>query len=84
MDGDLTLVAPYLQLILSALWKQAVTENDQAPMLTLRNYQQGILSGEFMEGFLSRQMAQLKEWNEASVQSGLTLDLLIPAYLCIG
>ena len=76
MDGDQTLVAPYLQLILSALWKQAVSENDQAPVLSLRNYHQGILSGEYMEGFLARQLAQLKEWNPPSVESGLALDLL--------
>ncbi|MEP6796469.1 MAG: AAA family ATPase [Saprospiraceae bacterium] len=75
-DGDHTLVAPYLQVILSDLWASAVVENAQAPSFTMRSYQQGILSGEIMDRFLNQQLASLKEWNKEPVQSGLALDLL--------
>jgi len=75
-DGDTALVAPYLQVILSSLWNTATTENAQSPLFTLREYQQGILSGEIMDRFFTQQMALLKEWNETPVLSGLALDLL--------
>ncbi|MGB4846622.1 MAG: AAA family ATPase, partial [Saprospiraceae bacterium] len=75
-DGDYTLVAPYLQVILSDLWTSAVLENAQAPSFTMRSYQQGILSGEIMDRFLNQQLASLKEWKKEPVQSGLALDLL--------
>ncbi|MGB3078846.1 MAG: WD40 repeat domain-containing protein, partial [Saprospiraceae bacterium] len=75
-DGDNTLVAPFLQVILSDLWSSAVLENAQIPSFTMRSYQQGILSGEIMDRFLNQQIATLKEWNKESVQSGLALDLL--------
>ena len=75
-DSDTTLVAPYLQVILSSLWKSASAENAQAPTLTLKAYQQGILSGEIIDKFLTKQLAELKEWFEDAVQSGLAIDLL--------
>ncbi len=75
-DGDTSLVAPYLQVILSSLWKTAVKENAQSPSLTLSRYQQGMLTGEIMEDFYTQQLTHLKEWNEAPVASGLALDLL--------
>ncbi len=75
-DGDTTLVAPYLQVMLSDLWSSAVLENTQAPSFTMRSYQQGILSGEIMDRFLNQQLTSLKEWNKESVHSGLALDLL--------
>jgi WD40 repeat protein len=75
-DGDQTLVAPFLQLILSSLWKMAVSDNAQSPTFTLRNYQQAVLTGDIMVGFLSCQLDQLKAWNATPVSSGLALDLL--------
>jgi WD40 repeat protein len=75
-DGDTSLVAPYLQVILSALWEKAIQDNSQSPMLLLRGYQQGMQTGEIMEGYFTRQLAQLREWNETPVVSGLALDLL--------
>ena len=75
-DSDVTLVAPYLQVILSSLWETAYAENSQTPTLTLKAYQQGILSGEFLDTFLARQLDQLKEMYPEPVQSGLVLDVL--------
>jgi tRNA A37 threonylcarbamoyladenosine biosynthesis protein TsaE len=75
-DGDTTLVAPYLQIILSSLWDKAIKENPQSPAFTMHSYQQGMMSGDIMERFYNQQVAQLKAWSEAPVQSGLALDLL--------
>ena len=75
-DGDTSLVAPYLQVILSSLWNTAVKENAQLPLFTLRGYQQGMLTGEIMEGYYTQQLTQLKAWNDHAVASGLALDLL--------
>jgi WD40 repeat protein len=75
-DGDISLVAPYLQVILSALWEKAIKENAQNPSFTLQAYQQGMMSGDIMDRFYIRQLTQLKSWSEAPVQSGLALDLL--------
>jgi len=75
-DGDKSLSAPFLQLILAELWKQAILENAQSPIFTLRHYQQGILSGDIMDDFLTRQLEQIKIWNKDPVESGLALDLL--------
>ncbi len=75
-DSDTTLVAPYLQVILSYLWSSATAENAQTPYISLKVYQQGILSGEIIDKFLIQQLAQLKEDFEEPVQSGLALDVL--------
>ncbi|MBK9104654.1 MAG: AAA family ATPase [Saprospiraceae bacterium] len=75
-DGDVSLVAPYLQVILSSLWNIAIKENAQLPLFTLRGYQQGMMTGEIMEGYYAQQLTQLKSWNEGAVASGLALDLL--------
>jgi WD40 repeat protein len=75
-DGDTTLVAPYLQVILSSLWKAATQINTQGPSLTLHGYQQNMLTGEIMDTFFMQQLTILKESNEAHVASGLALDLL--------
>ena len=75
-DSDTTLVAPYLQVILSFLWNTVTKENAQAPYMSLKTYQQGILSGEIIDKFLSEQLTQLKKDFEEPVQSGLALDLL--------
>ncbi len=76
MDGDKTLVGPFLQLILMSMWKTALAENEQAPVFTLRSYQQSTISGEIMDGFLTKQLDQLKGWKNEPVESGLALDLL--------
>jgi len=75
-DGDTTLVAPYLQVIMSEIWKSAIEENAQSPSITMRSYKEGILSGDIMDNFLTTQLTQLKEWKEEEVESGLALDLL--------
>ena len=75
-DGDTSLVAPYLQVILSSLWKTALQVNAQSPSLTLQGYQQSMMTGEIMDTFFVQQLSHLKESNEASVSSGLALDLL--------
>ena len=75
-DSDVTLVAPYLQVILSSMWASASADNSQAPSFTLRAYQQGILSGEILDRFLTQQLVSLKERFNEPVQSGLALDLL--------
>ncbi|HQW03262.1 MAG TPA: AAA family ATPase, partial [Saprospiraceae bacterium] len=75
-DGDTTLVAPYLQVILSSLWEKAISENPQSPAVTMQAYQQGMMSGDIMDRFYTQQIAQLKTWSEMPVQSGLALDLL--------
>ncbi len=74
--GDTTLVAPYLQIILTALWKDAKLKDAQQPFFSLSDYQKGILSGHFMDEFLSDQLDQLEKENKEVVQSGLALDLL--------
>jgi len=75
-DGDTTLVAPYLQVILSSLWEKAIRENPQSPAFTMHAYQQGMMSGDIMDRYYTQQITQLKTWSEVPVQSGLALDLL--------
>jgi WD40 repeat protein len=75
-DGDMTLVAPYLQVVLSSLWENTIKENPQSPAFTMHAYQQGMMSGDIMDRFYTRQVTTLKAWSEAPVQSGLALDLL--------
>ena len=75
-DGDTSLAAPYLQIILSSLWNTAVRENAQSPSLTLQGYQRAMQTGEIMDSFFILQLTELKKWNDASVTSGLALDLL--------
>ncbi len=76
MDGHHTLVAPYLQVVLTALWDSAIKENVQTPVFTLGNYQKMILAGDVMDKFLTLQLAKIKEWNYEVVDSGLALDVL--------
>ncbi len=76
LEGDTTLVAPYLQVILSSLWNDAVKVDAQHPSISVSAYQQGILSGELMDTFLSSQLDEIEAWKEDIVQSGLALDLL--------
>ncbi len=76
MDGHHTLIAPYLQVVLTALWQDAIKENVQAPVFTLGNYQQMIMTGNVMDKFLTLQLDKLNEWNPDVVNSGLALDLL--------
>ena len=51
-------------------------EDSHAPRFTLPLYQQLKSAGIAMEEFLQQQMAQLWQWNEEVVTSGLALDLL--------
>lgn len=76
VDGDTSLVAPFLQVIMTALWEKAVLENPQAPVFTLGEYQEQIISGGIMDEFLTRQLALLKDWKKEPIESGLALDLL--------
>ncbi|RIK81705.1 hypothetical protein DCC62_01850 [candidate division KSB1 bacterium] len=69
-------LAPVLQMILTKLWVAAVQEDSHAPRFTLPLYQQLKSAGIAMDEFLQQQMAQLWQWNEEVVASGLALDLL--------
>ena len=69
-------LAPVLQMVLTKLWHSAVQENADAPCFTLSLYQQLKNVGIAMDEFLQQQMAQLRQWNDEVVDSGLALDLL--------
>ncbi|NUM78266.1 DUF1566 domain-containing protein, partial [candidate division KSB1 bacterium] len=69
-------LAPVLQMILTKLWLAAVQEDPHAPRFTLPLYQQLKNAGIAMDEFLQQQMAQLQQWNDEVVSSGLALDLL--------
>lgn len=69
-------IAPVLQMILTKLWLAAVQEDPHAPRFTLPLYQQLKSAGIAMDEFLQQQMAQLQQWNDEVVASGLALDLL--------
>ncbi|MCK6559438.1 DUF1566 domain-containing protein [candidate division KSB1 bacterium] len=69
-------IAPVLQMVLTKLWHSAVQESPHAPRFTLPLYHQLKSAGIAMDEFLQQQMAQLRQWNEEVVASGLALDLL--------
>ncbi|TAE59692.1 MAG: hypothetical protein EAZ89_02255, partial [Bacteroidetes bacterium] len=76
LEGETSLVAPMLQVLMTELWKAALAENPKAPRMTLRMYQQRKHSGEIMDRFFQQQIQRLTEWRSDVVQSGLVLDLL--------
>jgi hypothetical protein len=69
-------LTPVLQMVLTKLWLAAVQKNSEAPCFTLSLYQQLKKEGIAMDEFLQQQMAQLQQWNNDIVASGLALDLL--------
>jgi Novel STAND NTPase 1/Protein of unknown function (DUF1566)/CHAT domain len=69
-------LAPVLQMVLTKLWHAAMQENSDTPRFTLPLYRQLKSAGIAMNEFLQQQMAQLQQWNNDVVASGLALDLL--------
>ena len=74
-DRD-SLVAPTLQILLSAMWEKAREVDAARPRFDRSLYEdlrhKGILLGDFLE----RQLTSLRAWSPDAVDAGLILDLL--------
>ncbi len=69
-------LAPTLQILLTKLWKQAQTQEEEERIFRKEDYQSLKKQGLLLKDFFEEQIAQLKEEHEEWVSSGLALDLL--------
>jgi Novel STAND NTPase 1/WD domain, G-beta repeat len=69
-------VAPTLQILLTRMWRQARASADGTRHFTIDQYQELERKGMHLDDFLTEQLALLRAWNTAVVDSGLALDLL--------
>lgn len=75
-SANTTLVAPYLQVMMSALWAQAHERNSQQLGISVHDYQKEITDGNIMHTFLGQQLQSITLTHGSAVDSGLILDLL--------
>ena len=74
-DRD-SLVAPTLQILLSAMWEKACETNAASPRFDRALYEDLRRKGILLGDFLHRQLTNLRTWRPDAVDSGLVLDLL--------
>ena len=67
-------IAPVLSILLTKLWDLAKKEN--APTISVLQYQELKEDGILMEDFFLQQMERLHEWSPEIEESGLALDVL--------
>lgn len=74
-DRD-SLVAPTLQILLSAMWEKARETDAASPRFDRALYEDLRRKGILLGDFLHRQLTNLRAWRPDAVDSGLVLDLL--------
>ena len=70
-------IAPVLQILLSNMWIEAKNQNADSPQFTHEVYLSLKQKGIWMGDFLKNQMKKLLEKDADSVETGLTLDLMV-------
>ena len=78
LEDDESSIAPVLQIILSALWEEAVQE-EGAPVFSLKSYKKIISGGTLMEDFYKHRMEQIVAIESAyadSFEYGFLLEFL--------